>query len=63
MHHTESFVSANLMEVRVSHVVLFTVSRETAVTGSQLVLLVGLSYVPSPVFNHLFFLVLYKSVQ
>ena len=63
MHHTESFVSANLMEVRISHIVLFTVSRETAVTGGQLMLLVGFSNVPSPVLNHLFFLVLNESVE
>ena len=58
MDHTETLVSADLMEVRVSHVVLFTVGRETAVTHGAGVRFVGLSNVPSPVFNHLFLLVL-----
>ena len=63
MDHTKSLVSADLMEVGVSHIVLFTVSRETAVTSGQLVLLVSLSNVPSPVLNHLFFLVFDESVE
>ena len=51
------------MEVRVSHVVLFTVSRKTAVAHGVGVGFVGLSNVPSPVFNHLFFLILDESAQ
>ena len=63
MDHAQTLVSADLMEVSVPDVVLMSVSRHTSVGVSGTVLVVHLSNVPSPVFNHLFFLVLYKSVQ
>jgi hypothetical protein len=61
--HTESFVSTDLMEVRVSHIVLFTVSRVTTITNSSSVSFIYFSNVPSPVHAHAFFLVLNDNVK
>jgi len=54
--HTKSLVSADLMEVRVSHVILFTISGETTVLNCSRMVFICLSNVPSPRCAHSFFL-------
>ena len=55
--HAESLVPADLMEVRVAHVILLAIDGESAVFVGLSVELVSLSNVPLPGFDHLFFLV------
>ena len=52
VHHTESLVSSDLMEVRVAHVVLDTVHWHSTVSVAHGVELVRLSNSVSPVLNH-----------
>lgn len=56
--HAESLVSAGLMEVRVSHVVLLAIGGHSSVAVVQTVHLVGLTKSPSPVLHHLLLLIL-----
>ena len=56
--HGETLVASDLMEVRVSHVVLDTVDGETTVTVHSSVHGVLLTISPSPVVDHLLLLVL-----
>lgn len=50
--HVESLVSSHLMEVRVSHIVLLSVDRESSVSVGSAVCLVCLTESVSPVLNH-----------
>ena len=56
--HTNSLVSSHLMEVRVSNVVLLTISRQTSVRVRVIVMPVVFSNVPSPFRNHVLLLLL-----
>ena len=60
LDHTDSLVASDLMEVRVTQVVLVTVSRHTAVTVGAIVGLVQLTNAVSPVLNHLLLVVLHE---
>ena len=55
--HTETLVSANLMEVSVADIVLMSIGRHTSVRVSLVMLVVGFSNVPSPFGSHVLFLV------
>lgn len=61
--HVQPLVTANLMEVRVTNVVLDTVSWESAITSHLTVGLVDLSNSPAPVANHVLLLVLDHDVE
>ena len=61
--HAQTLVSADLMHVRVAHVVLLAVDGETAVAVRKSVLVVGLSNPPAPVLDHLLLLVLHHHVK
>ncbi len=50
--HVKSFVSSDLMEVRVSHVMLLSVDGESSVSVGKAVTLVGLSESIPPVLDH-----------
>ena len=63
VNHAEALVAAHLMEVRVSHVVLLAVDRETTVSVSGSVLVVHLTEAVAPGCNHIFFLGLDDHVQ
>jgi len=63
VHHTESLVAANLMEVRVANVILLAIGRETTVLVSGAVHVVGLSNTVAEMFDHLFLLVLNHNVE
>lgn len=63
MDHVKSLVSANLMEIAIADVVLLSVSRHTSISVGKAMFIVGFSDVPSPVFNHLLFLLLDHNVQ
>ena len=63
VNHAEALVAAHLMEVRVSHVVLLAVDRETTVSVSGSVLVVHLTEAVAPGRNHVFFLGLDDHVQ
>jgi hypothetical protein len=63
VHHTESLVTANLMEVRVANVVLLAIGGETAVLVSGAVHVVGLSNTVAEMLNHLLFLVLNHNIE
>lgn len=52
--HAQSLVSSNLMEVRVSHVVLLSVYRESAIRVRSTMSLVSLADSVSPVEDHSF---------
>ncbi len=52
--HANSLVSSDLMEVRVSHIVLLSVHRVSAVSMGGAVSLVGLTNSVSPVEGHSF---------
>lgn len=54
--HIQSLVSSNLMEVRVSNIVLLSINRESSVSVGCTVGLVGLTKSVSPVLNHSFLL-------
>ena len=57
--HAETLVTANLMEVGVSHIVLDTIHRHPSVTVQGAVSLVDLADSPAPVVAHLLLLVLH----
>src|SRR6202034_3389058 len=59
--HRNTFVSSDLMEVRISDIVLLSVYWETSVTVCGTMLSVSLSNLCSPVGNHLF--LLYKNAN
>lgn len=61
--HTETFVSADLMEVSVADIVLMSISRHTSVGVSLVVLVVGFSDVPSPFGSHVLFLVFADDIE
>ena len=61
--HAESLVTANLMEVGISHVVLDAVGRESPVTVQVAVSLVVLANTEAPVLNHSLLLVLHHHVE
>ena len=63
VNHAKALVAAHLMEVRVSHVVLLAVDRETTVSVSGSVLVVHLTEAVAPGCNHIFFLGLDDHVQ
>ena len=63
MDHVKSLVSANLMEIAIADIVLLSVSRETSISVGKAMFIVGFSDVPSPVFNHLLFLLLDHNIQ
>ena len=63
MDHTESLVSADLMEVRVSKVVLVTIGGHTSVSVGTIVRLVVLTDTVSPMLDHLLLLVLDHNIQ
>ena len=63
VNHAEALVAAHLMEVRVSHVVLLAIDRETTVSVSGSVLVVHLTEAVAPGCNHIFFLGLDDHVQ
>ena len=54
--HVQSLVSSNLMEVRISHIVLLSVNGESSVSVRSAVGLVGLTESVSPVLDHSFLL-------
>ena len=56
--HADSLVSSNLMEVRVSDIVLLSIGWESSVGVRAIVVLVNLSNMPFPLGNHTFFLLL-----
>ena len=56
--HADSLVSSNLMEVRVSDIVLLSIGWESSVGVRAIVVLVNLSNMPFPLSNHTFFLLL-----
>ena len=57
--HAEALVTANLMEVGISHIVLDTIHRHPSVTVQGAVSLVDLADSPAPVVAHLLLLVLH----
>ena len=57
--HAETLVTANLMEVGISHIVLDTIHRHPSVTVQGAVSLVDLADSPAPVVAHLLLLVLH----
>ena len=61
--HAEALVSANLMEVGISHVILDTIGRESPVTVQVAVSLVVLSDSEAPVLDHSLLLVLDHDVE
>ena len=61
--HAETLVTANLMEVGVSHIVLDTIHRHPSVTVLSAVGLVDLADAPAPVVNHPLLLVLDHDVE
>ena len=61
--HAETLVTANLMEVGVSHIVLDTIHRHPSVTVQGAVSLVDLADSPAPVVAHLLLLVLHHGVE
>ena len=61
--HADSLVSSNLMEVRVSNVVLLSIRWHSSVGMRGIVVLVDLSDVPLPLGNHAFFLLLGEQVE
>ena len=61
--HTETLVSANLMEVSVADIVLMSIGRHTSVRVSLVMLVVGFSNVPSPFGSHVFLLVFADNVE
>ena len=63
VNHAKALVAAHLMEVRVSHVVLLAIDRETTVSVSGSVLVVHLTEAVAPGCNHIFFLGLDDHVQ
>jgi hypothetical protein len=63
MDHVKSLVSANLMEIAIADVVLLSVSRHSTITVGKSMFIVRFSDVPSPVFNHLLFLLLDHNIQ
>ena len=56
--HADSLVSSNLMEVRVSDIVLLSIGWESSVGVRAVVVFVNLSNMPLPLSNHTFFLLL-----
>ena len=63
VNHTETFVSADLMEVSVADIVLMSVSRHTSVGVSLAVFVVGFSNVPSPLSSHVFLFVFADDIE
>jgi hypothetical protein len=63
VNHTETFVSADLMEVSVAYIVLMSISRHTSVGMGLLVLVVGFTNVPSPFGSHVLFLVFADNIE
>ena len=61
--HTETLVSANLMEVSVADIVLMSIGRHTSVRVSLVMLVVGFSNVPSPFGSHVLLLVFADNVE
>ena len=61
--HAEALVTANLMEVGISHVILDTIGRESPVTVQVAVSLVVLSDSEAPVLDHSLLLVLDHDVE
>ena len=61
--HAEALVTANLMEVGISHIILDTIGRESPVTVQVAVSLVVLSDSEAPVLDHSLLLVLDHDVE
>jgi hypothetical protein len=61
--HTETLVSADLMEVSVSHIILMSISGHTSVGVSLAVFVVDFSNVPSPFLGHVLLLVFADNVE
>jgi hypothetical protein len=61
--HADSLVSSDLMEVRVSDIVLLSICWESSVGMWAIVVLVDLSNMPFPLSDHAFFLLLGKEEQ
>ena len=61
--HSKTLVAANLMEVRITNVILFAINWEATVFSSKLVFVVGLTNPVAEVFNQLFFLVLNHNIK
>ena len=51
------------MEVRVAHIVLFAIGRESPVSAAERLLGVGLAQMPPPALNHLLLLVFAHHIQ
>ena len=63
VNHTDSLVPLLLMEVRVSNVVLLTVSRQTSIRVRVVVVLIVLTNMPSPLRDHILLLLLGQEVE
>ena len=63
VNHIKALVTSNLMEVRVTHVILDTVDWESAITSHCSVSLVLFTDSPPPVLDHLLLLVLDHNVK
>ena len=63
VHHTETLGTQSLMEVRVAHIVLFAIGRESPVSAAEGLLGVSFSQMPPPALNHLLLLVLAHYIQ
>jgi len=61
--HAQSLVSSNLMEVRVSDIVLDTIGRESMLTVSETVHSVGLTNTVTPVLDHALLLVFDQNIE
>lgn len=61
--HRDSLISSDLMEVRVSHVVLLSISWESSVRMWGVVVLVDLSDVPLPLSDHALLLLLGQKIK
>ena len=63
VNHAKALVASDLMEVRVTNIVLLAVHWETAVFVGEAVLVVSFSNAVAEVLNHLFLLVLNHDVE
>ena len=61
--HTETLVSADLMEVSVADIVLMSISGHTSIGVSLAVFVVDFSNVPSPFLGHVLLLVFADNVE
>ena len=63
VNHAQTFVTSNLVDVRIAHVVFLPVGWVATILGRELVFAVGLTQSVAPVLNHLLLLVLYHYKQ